>query len=201
MPAVMPRFAGGGLDVLVATVDHVQAAVRRELWSIDRVRAEFGRRSAIAILDDGGTFAFAPCPERTLVATAILRGHGIEPTLVYHERRVFGFGPSTAHFAIEVDVDGEPYMADFGTWESRLLPGRYRFAADWEETITLDRIPDPDVDPRVTTVQGLVGGSVTDALDMTEKLEWYRSQLEKPRDGILTDRIAFAEEFSVVRTL
>lgn len=196
--SLLPRFGGRPLDVLVSTVDFVHAAVRKELWTIDRVQQEFGRRTCVEILDDGTTFAYAPCPERTLVAAAIVLAHEMNPILVYHERRVYGFGPSTAHFAIEVTPDGVPYMFDFGTRESRLVAGAYYFAEDWEETIVLERVEINSVDSMTMSVEALAGDRMTSLLDLDKKVEWYRSQLIRPRKDILEDRITFAKEFSVV---
>ncbi|MET8679488.1 hypothetical protein ABZW18_18410 [Streptomyces sp. NPDC004647] len=184
-------------------VDFMHQSVVKTVWEADRLRNVFGRRNVFEILDDGDAMAFGPCPDRTLVACAIMNQHGIRPTVVYHERRVPGFIPSTAHIAMEITVDGQDYMMDFGSRETRLVEGTYYFNKEVEETIALKRFDlfDMGIDVMTMTPHQIFSVVATEHIHLDEKFDYYEKQAKKYSVRILEDRLALDREHSVYNEL
>ncbi|WP_434444257.1 hypothetical protein [Lentzea sp. E54] len=198
---LLPVFCGSQLDVALAVVDFVHDSVRKTVWPADRIRESYLRRSVSEILADGDTMVFGPCPDRTFVASCLLGAHGIDHVLIYHERRVPGYGPSTAHLALETTLDGTGFMMDFGTRESRLIPGGYHFTEELEETIALKRIPLRSFDPDGVAPYQLLQHVVSDKIDPELKLDWYAKQSRNFRPDALRDRLALDQRYSVYHEL
>ncbi|MCR3752080.1 hypothetical protein LX88_006074 [Lentzea californiensis] len=198
---LLPMFCGSQLDVALAVVDFVHDSVRKTVWDADRIRESYLRRSVSEILADGDTMVFGPCPDRTFVASCLLGTHGVDHVLVYHERRVPGYGPSTAHLALEMTLNGTGFMMDFGTRESRLIPGGYHFTEELEETIALKRIPLRSFDPDGVAPYQLLQHVVSDKIDPELKLDWYVKQSRNFRPDALRDRVALDQRYSVYHEL
>nr|BBG91912.1 hypothetical protein [Streptomyces sp.] len=200
---VLPTFCTSGSNILMSVVDFMHQSVVKTVWNGDRIRTTFGNRNVSQILADGDVMAFGPCPDRTLVACAIMNHHGIRPTVVYHERRVPGFIPSTAHIAMEIRVDGQDYMMDFGSRETRLVEGPYYFSKEVEETIALKRFNfwDMGVDVMTVTPNQLFSTVATDRIHIDQKYAYYEKQAEKYSTKILEDRLALDKAHSVYNEL
>ncbi|MEU4802867.1 hypothetical protein [Actinosynnema sp. NPDC023587] len=199
----LPTLCGTGSDVLIGVVDFIHQAVVKSVWTPERIRRVYARRTVRQILADGDTLAFGPCPDRTLVACAILHRHGIRPVVVYHERRVPGFGPSTAHLALEVEVGGADYTVDFGSHETRLVPGGYTYDPAIEETILLKRLEIPvGADALTTITPGEVMAAVaTERIQVDRKFEYYEKQAERYRGRVPEERLALDVKHSIHREL
>src|SRR5262249_4846638 len=145
----------------------------------------------------GDTFVLGPCPERTAVAALVLTANEIPYTIVVHERQVAGYGPPTAHIAVEIEHEGEPYWFDFGWRETRFLRGRYVYKADIEETIQLLRSAWSYFDAGNMTSEQAFEIVPPRRIEMDEKLAWYCSQLSTITDDLLQERLVFDPRFSV----
>ncbi|MFD8982999.1 hypothetical protein [Streptomyces sp. NPDC059564] len=197
--STLPTFCGTGSGLLLSVVDLIHQNVPKSVWDMDRLRKSFGNRTVPMILADGDAMAFGPCPDRTLVATAVLGHHGIRPTIVYHERRVPGFGPSTAHIAMEIELAHRTWMMDFGSRESRLIEGGYYYNPEVEETLALERfdLTAMDIDLMDITPNQIFGLVATENMDMDLKFEHYAKQARKYSGQILEDRLALDKSHSV----
>ncbi|CQR59583.1 hypothetical protein [Streptomyces leeuwenhoekii] len=195
----IPTLCGTGANLLLSVVDLIHQSVPKTVWETERLRKVFGNRTVPMILADGDVMAFGPCPDRTLVASAVLQRHGIRPTIIYHERRVPGFTPSTAHIAMEISVDGRTWMMDFGSRESRLIEGEYYFNPEIEETLALERfnLLDMDVDLMSVTPNQMFGMVATENIDMEHKYDYYEKQSRRYSGQILEDRLALDKTHSV----
>lgn len=193
-----PIFSGNQRQRAFRVLQYVQWRVSKDIWALDRIQLEFARRTVSEIVRDGTTFAYAPCSERTIVAAAMLAVNSIDATVVYHERRVPGFGPSSPHFALEMRLDGEPYLMDFGARETRFMPGLYWWDRKWQETITLQRDSTP-VHCEGQTVETLYARFLTPNLDIPSKLVWYESQIGSGDTRVLRERLAYSLENSLYR--
>ncbi len=184
-------------------VDFIHQSVVKSVWEPERIRAEYARRTVRQVLADGDTLAFGPCPDRTMVACAILDRHGVRPVVVYHERRVPGFGPSTAHLAMEVSVAGGDYMMDFGSNESRLYRGGYTYNPDIEETIRLTRVElsTGAADLDTLTPSALMASVATERIQVDQKFDYYEKQANRFRGHVPEERLALDAEFSIYREL
>ncbi|MGW8375610.1 hypothetical protein [Streptomyces sp. ODS28] len=187
----------------MSVVDFIHQHVVKTVWDSDRLRNDFGNRNVHQILDDGDAMAFGPCPDRTLVACALMNRHGIHPMVVYHERRVPGFIPSTAHIAMEMTVDGQDYMMDFGSRETRLVEGGYYFNKEVEETIALKRfdLSRMGVDPLTMTPNQIFSAVATEHIHLDKKFEYYEKQSRKYSVRVLEDRLALDPAHSVYNEL
>ncbi|MFI8341163.1 hypothetical protein ACIF8W_13910 [Streptomyces sp. NPDC085639] len=196
---MIPTFCETGAGLLLCVVDLIHQSVPKSVWDMQRLKESFGNRTVPMILADGDVMAFGPCPDRTLVASAVLRHHGIRPTIVYHERRVPGFGPSTAHIAMEIDLGGRTWMMDFGSRETRLIEGGYYYNPDVEETLALERfdLTDMDFDLMDITPNKIFGLVATENIDMERKFEHYAKQARKFSKHIIEDRLALDKSHSV----
>jgi hypothetical protein len=134
--------------------------------------------------------AFGPCPDRTLVASGVLQRHGIQPVIIYHERRVPSFTPSTAHIAMEISLDVSTWMMDFGSRETRLIEGEYYFNPEVEETLALERfdLRGMDFDLLSVTPNQIFGMVATENIDMDRKYDYYEKQSLRYSDHVLEDR-------------
>ncbi|MFI1162849.1 hypothetical protein ACH4UM_04360 [Streptomyces sp. NPDC020801] len=195
----IPTFCGSGVNILLSVVDLIHQSVPKTVWDMGRLRKVFGNRTVPMILADGDVMAFGPCPDRTLVASAVLQRHGIKPTIIYHERRVPGFTPSTAHIAMEISLDGRTWMMDFGSRETRLIEGEYYFNPEVEETLALERFDllGMDIDLMSVTPNQIFGMVATDNIDMDRKYDYYEKQSRGYRGQILEDRLALDKTHSV----
>jgi hypothetical protein len=123
-PADVPRFAGSRLEVLEQTMEWVHRRVVRRLPDENWIRSRFLRRTIAEVLADGYTLAYAPCVDRTLLTHAVLGGHGVDSYVILHDS-----ASGLWHLVMELELeDGSWVFADYGTRESRLYEGRYRFA-------------------------------------------------------------------------
>ncbi|MFE6905769.1 hypothetical protein [Streptomyces erythrochromogenes] len=195
----IPTFCETGAGLLLSVVDLIHQNVPKSVWDMGRLRESFGNRTVPMILADGDVMAFGPCPDRTLVASAVLRHHGIRPTIVYHERRVPGFGPSTAHIAMEIDLAGRTWMMDFGSRETRLIEGGYYYNPEVEETLALERfdLAAMDMDLMDVTPNQIFGLVATENINMELKFDHYAKQARRFSGQILEDRLALDKSHSV----
>ncbi|MER7461587.1 hypothetical protein [Streptomyces sp. NPDC097981] len=195
----MPTFCETGANLLLSVVDLIHQSVPKTVWDTERLRTAFGNRTVPMILADGDVMAFGPCPDRTLVASAVLQSHGIQPTIVYHERRVPGFTPSTAHIAMEMSLDERTWMMDFGSRETRLLDSEYYFNPEVEETLALERFDllGMDIDLMSVTPNQIFGMVATENLDMDRKYDYYEKQSRRYSGQVLEDRLALDRTHSV----
>ncbi|MFF3265056.1 hypothetical protein ACFYWO_38575 [Streptomyces sp. NPDC002932] len=195
----IPTFCETGAGLLLSVVDLIHQNVPKSVWDMERLRKSFGNRTVPMILADGDVMAFGPCPDRTLVASAVLRHHGIRPTIVYHERRVPGFGPSTAHIAMEIVLAGRTWMMDFGSRETRLIEGSYYYNPEVEETLALERfdLTAMDIDLMDITPNQIFGLVATENIDMELKFDHYAKQARRYSGKILEDRLALDKSHSV----
>ena len=198
-----PFFCGTKLNVVLSLIDFIHQAVKKTVWPENRVRSTFARRTAAQVLADGDTLAFGPCPDRTLVALNVLRLHDINPSVVYHERRVPGFGPSTAHLALEMDLDGEPFFMDFGSRESRLMQGGYYYSPQIEETLVLKRITREfiGVDLARLTPYQLLGAVTSERLDLEQKYRYYAERGARTTEVTIPDTLVFERKYSIYNKL
>jgi hypothetical protein len=195
----IPTFCGTEANLLLSVVDFIHQSVPKTVWEAERLRKVFGNRTVPMILSDGDAMAFGPCPDRTLVATAVLQRHGVQSTVVYHERRVPGFTPSTAHIAMEISLDGHSWMMDFGSRETRLIEGEYYFNPEIEETLSLERFDllGMGIDLMSVTPNQLFGMVATENIDMDSKFDYYEKQSHRYSGQILEDRLALDKTHSV----
>lgn len=144
-PADVPTFSGSRLGVLEQTMEWVHWRVVRRLTDEDWIRSRFLRRTVAEVLADGYTLAFAPCVDRTLLTQAVLGGHDIDSYVILHD------SPSGLwHLVMELELeDGNWVFADYGTRESRLYEGRYRFARVQKKPPRLLRMMAPKYSPEI----------------------------------------------------
>lgn len=198
---LLPTFYGSPLTIAVSVFDFIHARTKKTIWTNERIRARYTRRSASDILEDGDVLAFGPCPDRTQLAAAILYRNHLPFVVVYHERRVPGYGPSTAHFAIELKCDEREYMMDFGSRESRFISGTYSYRQDIEETIALKRFDCTNIDVFDIPIEQMAQAISPVKMDMSKKFDWYERQLTNYNPAILQERITYDMRCSVYNEL
>ncbi|MEU0545078.1 hypothetical protein ABZ319_34915 [Nocardia sp. NPDC005978] len=199
-----PLFCGSDRNVAMSVFEFVHGFLTKRTWSAERIRLHYGRRTVVDILEDGDVLAVAPCPDRTLVAAAMLIRNGIEPVVVYHERRALGFGPSTAHLAMELTLDGLPFMADFGSRESRFMRGTYEPNSDIEATVQIVRFSTAalELDLGAVSPSLLFGALASEHIDTESYLAYLiRESAKFPVGHIISERMAFDAKFSIQRDL
>ncbi len=197
----LPKFYGSPLQIALNIFDFIHIHTKKTVWNIERIRERYTRRDVSEVLNDGDVLAFGPCPDRTQVAAAILYRNNIPFTVVYHERRVPGYGPSTAHFAVEMSLDGQDYMMDFGSRESRFIHGTYFYKQEIEETIALKRFECTNIDIFEIPIEQLMQAVSPRKMNMEQKFDWYERQIKNYNPEILKDRLTYDMKYSVYNEL
>ncbi len=104
----------GTLEQKVETlVDWIDEHVSRTRWSDEKIDDNFGRRSTRQILSDGEACYMNPCADLTLVAYAIMRRNGINPTMIVEELAPGDYPFVRLHFGLEFSYDNRNYFLDF----------------------------------------------------------------------------------------
>ncbi|MEU6394518.1 hypothetical protein [Streptomyces sp. NPDC046939] len=196
-PVVLPALWGRTTDLVVHLIEWVQHRVRKiapdERW----LRERYMHRSVLEVLAEGTTFCWAPCPERTFVASAVLNQHEVPHRLVLHERQVPGAGPPSTHMAVELDIARQTYWFDFSRWESKFCTGPYAFRADIERTIRVQRIELP-FGPELLGVRpdDLVHLVEPGESDPEAKIDWFVGDLAHMDPRVLEERLIFSNAAS-----
>jgi hypothetical protein len=192
-----PALWGRERDMVLFLIEWVHRQVRKIAPDEKWLRERYMRRSVLEVLAEGTTFCWAPCPERTFVASSVLAAHGLRHRLVLHERQVQGAGPPAAHMAIELELDGETHWFDFSRWESKFYAGAYAFRTDIERTISLQRVDMPFGEEMLATSPSDLARLVTlKETDWDSKVEWFVGDLAAIDDRVLEDRIIFSNAAS-----
>jgi hypothetical protein len=178
-------------------MEWVQRGVGKIIPDEQWLRERYLQRSAAELLAEGTTFAWAPCPERTLVAVCALGLHGVPHRVVVHERQVPGAGPPITHMAIELDTDDGPFWFDFSRQESKFCTGTYTFRADIERTIRVDRIDVPFT-PEMLALRPVDLMSIVriSQADQDMKVNWFVGDLDHMDPRVLEEHIIFSPEAS-----
>jgi hypothetical protein len=193
----LPRFYSSPLNIVHHTIDYIHRHVVKSPWDEQRLRTRFVQRSVQEILQDGDAFVFGPCPARTLVAIAILNHNNIPHQIVYHERKIIGGGPPTAHFALEIIDQGLTYMFDFGYRETRFLKGPYFYHQEFEETIKLVRFQGQAFDVLNMPTEAIKNLIIApERINMTETFDWYCQKMLDFDERLLRDRIIYDMQYS-----
>jgi hypothetical protein len=188
---LFPRFYGDRLTCVQHTIDWVHEAVRKTIWSPERLRDRLMLRTPAEILADGDTFVMGPCVDRTGIAALLLSHHEIPYTVVAHERVIYGYGPPTMHLAVELEAEEGDYWFDFRWWETRFLKGKYEFNRLIEETIEINRFRSRDFDPFSLDIAQAMAAASPRRFDRSAKIEWYCSQLDVVRPEMLREQLVY----------
>ncbi|MGW8375225.1 hypothetical protein [Streptomyces sp. ODS28] len=196
-PVRMPALWGRSTDMVLGLIDWVHAHVRKVEPDEQWLKERYVRRSVLEILAEGTTFCLGPCPERTVVASAVLSLNGVGHRLVAHERHVPGTGPPIVHMALELDLDEGPFWLDFTMWETKFIPGAYTFRKDIERTIGLTRIQLPPGDLLLHAKPDDLAHLVPRKESQREaKVEWYVPDLGHIDPRLLEEYVIFSPEAS-----
>lgn len=126
--------------------DFIHRAVRKQNWDRPTLEAKYLKRDWRAILLDGTTNAYGPCPERTIVAARILVENGIKAKVIFHEWQAPGFSNSVIHLIIAFPKLGtydRPVTLEFSTSNTLCRVGTYdNFKV--EQTKVLAELPVSD---------------------------------------------------------
>jgi hypothetical protein len=141
----IPDLTGDRLEILEQAMQWVHRRVVRNLPDEDWIWHRFLRRTVAEVLADGYTLAYNPCVDRTLLTQAILGAHGIDSYVILHDSAT-----GLWHLVMELQrEDGSWVFADYGTRESRLYPGRYRYALAQQKPSRLMRMRAPKYGPQI----------------------------------------------------
>lgn len=190
-PPDVPAFSGPRAEILGLTMEWVHENVRRSLPDPTWIRERFLRRTIAEVVTDGFTLAYAPCVDRSLVTAAILGEHGIEMYVVLHD------APNgTWHLIMEVPLeDGSWLWGDYGTHESRLYPGRYRYGQLEDRIPRLLRMKGPKPGPRAWDSRPPLRFLAGMGVDLGGRFGRFTGELQGYRDSVDT------EAFSLTDTL
>lgn len=123
--------------------DFIHHAVRKQNWDRPTLEAKYLKRDWRAILLDGTTNAYGPCPERTIVAARILVENDINANVILHEWLAPGFSNSVLHLIIALPKQGtydRPVTLEFSTSNTLCRVGTYdNFKV--EQTKVLTELP------------------------------------------------------------
>jgi hypothetical protein len=198
-PADVPAFPGSRLEVLEQAMEWVHRRVVRRLPDEEWIRSRFLRRTVAEVLADGYTLAYAPCVDRTLLTQAVLGRHEVDSYVIVHNSPT-----GLWHLVMELQLEnGRWVFADYGTRESRLYEGRYRFARAQQEPPRLLRMRAPKYSPAIwdarPPLRFLAGMSVS----LPTRFGWFISDLGSYRAGAtasdysLSDRLVRDPDQSV----
>ena len=179
-PADVPKFSGSRLEILEGTMHWVHRRVARGLPDGDWLHSRFLRRTLAEVLADGHTLAYAPCVDRTLVTFAVLGEHAVDSYVILRVSQA-----DLWHLVIELELeDGSWVFADYGTRESRLYPGRYRFARGQKRPPRLLRMMAPkcgqdiwDARPPLRFLTGMSADLPRRFSEFAADLERYRREM------------------------
>jgi hypothetical protein len=196
-PVELPAVWGRTTDTVLYLIEWVHRRVRKitpdERW----LRERYMRRSVLEVLAEGTTFGWAPCLERTFVASSALAKNGIPHRFVMHERQVPGAGPAATHMAIELELDQGPYWIDFSRWETKFCAGTYTFRKEIERTIKVERVELP-FGPALLSIRPEDLGRLIryNGSEAELKMEWFVGDLSIIDERVLEERIIFSNAAS-----
>lgn len=140
-------FTGNLESRINQLVQWINARVHKKQWSNEEILEKFTKRSAQQILTEGDTGFMNSCSDLSLVAWALLKKNGLDPTLVVEKLKQTNYttegGFISLHFALEFSDKGILYCLEF-VWQNQVLlsKGKYTHQKTGIETLKIGRIRD-----------------------------------------------------------
>ncbi len=180
----VPTFTGSRLEVLEQTMAWVHRRVVRRLPGEDWITRRFLRRTVAEVLADGYTLAYNPCVDRTLLTQAVLGAHDIDSYVILHDS-----ASGLWHLAMELEMeDGSWVFADYGTRESRLYEGRYRFARAQKKPPRLLRMMAPKYSPEIWDARPPLRFLAGMKVDLGRRFGQFVADLDRYQDEMSVEK-------------